>query len=235
MTNSYSARWFDLFHAGIPESRTIQETEFLCTCAPLPSFRKVLDVCCGMGRHAQALGDRGYAVTGVERDTRALAKARERSGAAIYIQADLRDYQPEAGASDLAIVMSQSFGHFDSATNHDLLNRLTSALRTGGRLILDLWHAEFFAKHEGEREFQLPGGTVRELKRVENGRLFVHLDYPDGAEENFEWQLFTTAEMNSLAALAGLNLIHACTDFDLAVDPSPAKPRIQFVLERGSA
>jgi hypothetical protein len=78
----------------------------------------------------------------------------------------------------------------------------------------------------------LPNGIVRERKRVEDGRLFVRLDYPDGGHDHFEWQLFTPSEMISLADSLGLTLIVSCTDFDLAVEPCPAKPRIQFVLER---
>ena len=81
----------------------------------------------------------------------------------------------------------------------------------------------------------MPNGIVRERKRVENGRLFVHLDYPDGGHDDFEWQLFTPSEMISLAKSIGLTLIVSCTDFDMAVEPCPAKPRIQFVLARRCA
>ena len=65
-----------------------------------------------------------------------------------------------------------------------------------------------------------------------DGRLFVHLDYPDGGYDDFEWELFTPTQMISLADSGGLNLIMSCTDFDKAVAPSSSNPRIQFVLER---
>jgi SAM-dependent methyltransferase len=230
--NSYSPRWFKFFHFGIAESRTTQEIDFVCACAPLPGFRKVVDVCCGMGRHARGLASRGYSVTGIERDAVAIARARDLAGGPSYIQADVRDYQIDVGAYDLAIVMAQSFGHFDAATNHDLLRRLAMGLRQGGRIILDLWGPEFFATHQGERDFELSDGVVHERKRVENNRLFVHLDYPDGGYDDFAWQLFTPPEMLSLAESVGLALIVTCTDFNLAVEPWSAKPRIQFVLER---
>ena len=230
--NSYSHRWFEFFHIGIAETRTTQEIDFVCACAPLPRFRKVMDLCCGMGRHARALFSRGYSVTGVERDAAAIARARELAGGPNYIQADVRNYQPDVCAYDLAIVMSQSFGYFDAATNRDLLRRLTTGVGAGGRIILDLWNPEFFAARQGERNLELPDGIVREEKHMEDGRLFVHLDYPDGGHDDFEWQLFTPAEMSSLANSIGLALIVSCTDFDLAVEPSPTKPRLQFVLER---
>jgi SAM-dependent methyltransferase len=230
--NAYSYRWFELFHIGIAESRTTQETDFICACAPLPRFREVVDVCCGMGRHARALFHRGYSVTGIERDAVAIAKARELVGGPSYIQADICDYQPVVGAYDLAIVMSQSFGYFDATTNRDVLRRLAAGVRAGGRVVLDLWSPEFFVAHHGERDFESPDGIVHERKHVENGRLYVHLDYPDSGADDFEWELFTPAEMLSLAESSGLALIASCTDFDMAEEPCPAKPRIQFILER---
>ena len=167
--NAYSSRWFESFHMSIAETRTDNEVAFICACAPQPQFRKVLDVCCGMGRHARALARRGYAVTGIERDSVAIARARELEGGPGYIHANVRDYRPEAAAYDLAIVMSQSFGYFDAAANRDLLQRLANGIRDGGRIILDLWNPEFFAAHQGQRDLQTPAGLVHETKRVVDG------------------------------------------------------------------
>ena len=230
--NLYSPRWFQFFHADLSETRTTQETDFICASAPLPNFQKILDVCCGMGRHARALATRGYAVTGIERDAAAIARARDLGGGPSYIQADVRNYRPDASAHDMAIVMSQSFGHFDAPTNRAVLGSLAAGVRERGRVILDLWSPEFFAAHQGKRDFELPDGIVRETKRVEDGRLYVYLDYPDGGQDDFEWQLFTPSEMNSLADSVGLSVVVACTAFDMAMEPSSANPRTQFVLER---
>ena len=90
-----------------------------------------------MGRHARALAGRCYSVIGVDRDADAIAKARELGGGPNYVVADLCDYRPKPDAFDAAIVMGQSFGHFDAATNRDLIRRLTAGVRNGGRVILD--------------------------------------------------------------------------------------------------
>jgi SAM-dependent methyltransferase len=230
--NAYSRRWFEFFHVGIGDARTIQETGFVCRCAPLPDFRKLADICCGMGRHSRALSSRGYSVIGIDRDADAIMKARELAGGPSYVHADIRDYWSAPGTFDVAIVMSQSFGYFDPTTNRDVLGRLVAGLREGGRVILDLWNQEFFAAHQGERELETASGVVQESKRLNGDRLCVQLDYPDGAHEEFEWQLFTPAKMISLAQSVGLGLMLSCTDFDTTITPSPARPRIQFVLER---
>jgi len=230
-SNLYLRQWFEFFHAGIDEARTIRETEFICACAPLPEFQKILDVCCGMGRHARALSNRGYSVTGIDRDADAIAKARELGDGPNYVVADIRDYRPAPEKFDATIVMGQSFGHFDSGTNRDILRRLADAIRKRGRVILDLWNPEFFAAHQGERDLSTARGVVRESKRITGDRLVVRLDYPDGTQEQFEWQLFTPQQMEQLATAVGLGLLVSCTDFDMRRLPSPDNPRIQFVLE----
>lgn len=146
--------------------------------------------------------------------------------------ADVRQYQPATATYDVAIVMSQSFGYFDDETNRELLARLAGGIRTGGRILLDLWNPEFFLAHQGERTLQTLPGIVREEKRVHDGRLLVHLTYPDGAKENFDWQLLTPAEMKRLAESVGLSLETSCTNFDATEKPNAENPRIQFVLEK---
>jgi SAM-dependent methyltransferase len=186
-----------------------------------------------MGRHSRALTQRGYLVTGVERDAAAIARARELAGGANFVETDIRDYAPPPDAFDLVILMSQSFGYFDPPANRDLLQRLASGLREGGRIILDLWNPEFFELHQGGRDLQLPVGIVRETRRLKDGRLFVHLRYPNGAEEDFEWQLFTPAEMRSLAEATGMSVVVTCTDFNPTAKPDGNNnPRLQCVLQR---
>jgi hypothetical protein len=231
-SNAYSRQWFEFFHVGIDESRTIREVEFVCECAPLPDFRRLADFCYGMGRHSRAFANRGYSVTGIDRDGEAIAKARELAGGPEYVQADIRDYRPESGAFDLAMIMGQSFGHFDSATNRDVLERLAGSVRRRGRIVLDLWNPEFFAAHQGERELNTSAGIVHERKRVDGDRLFVQLNYPDRSEERFEWQLFSPIQMKALGETIDLDLLLACTEFTITSTPSSDKPRIQFVLEQ---
>lgn len=229
--NAYLPQWFEFFHVGIDDSRTQRETQFVCSCAPLPVFTKILDVCCGMGRHTRELSRCGYTVTGLDRDPEAIARARKLGSGENYVVADIREYRAAPETFDAAIVMGQSFGHFDSATNRDILQNLRSGVRKPGRVILDIWNPEFFAVHQGKRELNTPRGVVRETKRVNGGRLFVELEYPGGNHEQFEWELFTPEQMEELAKDAGLNLLIACSGFDSNNLPSPGDPRIQFVLQ----
>ena len=230
--NTYSPAWFEHFHEGIPETRTAQEVAFVVQHCPLPAFPRVLDVCCGMGRHARALAGMGYTVTGFERDSHAIAIAREKAGGPVYLEGDIREYHPPVADSDAVLILSQSFGYFDPQTNLGILRRLGEALRPGGHLILDLWSPEFFRTRQGEHRFQLPIGEVLETKLMEGDRLFTRLDYPDGGNDAFEFQTFTSMQMAEFARAAGLALMEACSDFDSSVPPSGDRPKVQYVLVR---
>ena len=229
--NSYSQNWFEFFHTNVEESRASREIDFVCRVAPLPEFRSILDVCCGIGRHSRALSQRGYKITGMDRDSDAIPKARQWASGVSFFVADIRDYQPAPEAFDVMIVMGQSFGYFDETTNRDVLHRLALGIRKDGRIILDLWNPKFFGAHQSPRDLETALGIVHESKRVENGRLLVDLNYPDSTREKFEWQLFTPEQMNKLAKPAGLELLHSCSGFDASKVPSTADPRLQFVLQ----
>jgi len=171
-SNTYSQRWFESFHLSIPDARTHLEVEFICAFAPLPSFLRIADVCCGAGRHTRALAGRGYLATGMDRDPAIVAKARELGGGPSYLQEDLRHYTPDPETYDMMVIMGQSYGHFDSATNVVVLQQLATGLRNRGRILLDLWNPEFFEAHQGTRELPGAGGVVQETKLVKDRRLF---------------------------------------------------------------
>jgi SAM-dependent methyltransferase len=230
--NSYTLNWFQFFHAGISEARTAQEVAFICEQLPVETHPRIADLCCGTGRHARALCAAGYSVEALERDLEALTKARELGGGPNYVRGDLHEWEPAAGSFDGVIVMSQSFGYFGVEENLRILQQVATGLRAEGRVVLDLWNPDFFIAHQGTRDFRLPAGQVRETLRVEGGRLFVHLVYPDRSAEDFEWQIFTPAEMADFARSAGLEVIVACTDFSSSAAPSPDKTRLQFVFEK---
>ncbi len=51
----YSRTWHEVFGSRDDPAQTARETAFLERLLPLPDFGRVLDVCCGFGRHAARL------------------------------------------------------------------------------------------------------------------------------------------------------------------------------------
>lgn len=76
--NAYSETWFELFLADQDNDKTASEVEFLATILPSRVGARVLDVCCGYGRHAIPLAGRGYTVLGIDRDPEVIWRAQHR-------------------------------------------------------------------------------------------------------------------------------------------------------------
>ena len=74
--NVYSAQWFVTFLEPIPATQTDLDVSAIETRLPLGAFSRILDLCCGPGRHAVRLAALGYRVTGIDRDQDAVAEER---------------------------------------------------------------------------------------------------------------------------------------------------------------
>lgn len=176
MINAYTARWFDLFLRPIDPQQTTREVAFLRHVLPLPHYTSIIDLCCGTGRHAHLLAEAGYTIIGIDRDAYAIAQARERAlPNETYIQDDMRQFPQLALSADTVLCLWQSFGFFDAPTNQAILSSIVAILPLNGRCILDIYHHDFFAAHQGTRTFLLGGSQITETKQVVNRRLRVTL------------------------------------------------------------
>jgi SAM-dependent methyltransferase len=204
-SNAYSQRWHETFSRHLDGAADVA---FLAEWLPRG---RVLDVCCGFGRHKRGLEELGWEVVGVERDP-------EVAAAAGALCLDMRELHRVDGTFDAVICMWASFGYFTRAENRRVLAAMIGKLRPGGRLVLELYNREFFEPRQGLRKLE---HGVTETKRVEDGRLFVRLDYGDGQTDDMEWELFTPA---GICATVGLPCIHE--------DASSEAPRMVHVFER---
>ena len=84
-------------------------------CSAYDSPRRVLDLCCGPGRHTVELARRGHEVVGVDRTAAFLDTAREAARAAgvapELIRSDARDFVCRPPA-DVVLNLWTSFGYF---------------------------------------------------------------------------------------------------------------------------
>jgi SAM-dependent methyltransferase len=235
--NAYSSLWFDLFLTPIAPEQTAAEIAFIARLLPLPDFADVLDLCCGSGRHALPLAARGYRVTGVDRAAPALAQARQEAArrglAARFIQADMADPDAAPGPFGAALSLWQSFGYGDTAANAALLRSVRDRLAPRGRLLLDIYHAGFFAAPRGARRFEQGGRAITETRALDGDRLAVTLDYgADAPADRFDWQVFTPETIGALAAACGLRTVLACAGFDEQQPPAATAPRMQLLFAR---
>lgn len=232
--NTYSAQWFELFGNAVEPAQTAREVQFLTGALPIDSHRRILDVCCGSGRHAVALARAGYQVTGIDANEQAIAKARNRIPGTFvtFALSDLQSLERMPGAFDGVICMWQSFGQFDDALNLRVLQNMADLLRPRGRIVLDVYNREFFEHNQGTRQFNRGGTDVTETKRMQGDRLEVRLAYANGGEDMFQWRLYRFDEWRAMLDASGVELMIHCRDFDEHNPPDAAVPRMQLVAEK---
>ena len=142
------------FQQGRPYRDTREELDLLRKVLGPPRGRFLLDACCGQGRHAIPLADEGWRVVGVDQSPTLLEFAREEqrkknpgSPCPRWVRADLRD--PLAlDFFDVAICLFTSFGYCSKdSDNERILKSIHSALKPGGRFVLDVANRDFLIQH----------------------------------------------------------------------------------------
>ena len=242
--NHYSRLWFSTFLGDIDSDIVAPEVAFVERQFPVNRFPKMLDLCCGPGRHLAPLAASGYQMMGLDLDADALSSARTGTKAvanSCFVRGDMKALPVRDGCLDAVICMWQSFGHFDDYTNREVLADMARALRRNGCVLLDVYHREYYRRTQGERQLERYGLRVSEKRWMDGKRLRVTLRYvhqvaddkPAGVDE-FDWRLYTPDELTLLAKSVGLVPRLTCTRFDESVAPSSDSSRMQLVFVRGS-
>jgi SAM-dependent methyltransferase len=234
MPNAFPPIWFDTFLSPGNAAPVHRELDFVQAHLPLPEFCRLLDVPCGIGRHAGPLNDLGYDMVGVDRAQSALDVARRTYPAVEFRALDmLRVRELGEERFDGVLCLWQSFGFGDSAENQELLDDFRRVLRPGGRLLMDIYNAEAVSRLPAESTEERNGRRVRTRRARSDGRLRVEIEYSGSdVRDVHDWEIYGPSEFEEAAKRAGLEPLIRCAWFDAAVPPSADHLRMQFLLER---
>lgn len=212
---------------------------------------RVLDLCCGFGRHTLALAERGLDAFGLDLSADLLAAARELEGyerllAGRLVRADATRVPFAEAAFDGVAVLFSSFGYFGEEGDARMLGEVARVLRPGGLAVLDLMNpARIRAGLVPASTRSGPGFELAERRSLaEGGRRVVKeveltlTDASPGSPRVRRWRedvrMYEPAEVRALLARAGLSLERAAGDFGGAPEgvaagwegPAPEAPRM---------
>lgn len=134
----FEGPFVDMWLEAIGPERSDQEAEQLAKLLATPPGADVLDVPCGGGRIALALGRRGYRTTGVDWSSEFLrhAAAADAAREVTWERRDMRDL-PWRDRFDGAVCVGNSFGYLDDTGNADFVRAVRAALKPGARFVLE--------------------------------------------------------------------------------------------------
>jgi SAM-dependent methyltransferase len=234
MANDFPQVWFETFLAPANAAPVHREMAFIKTHLPAETFGRLLDVPCGIGRHAGPLAALGYEVVGVDRSEAALEVARRLYPSVKFIMLDMLALDALGeGRFDGLLCLWQSFGFGDSKENRNLLHAMARTLRPGGRLLMDIYNGEAVNRLPASA-VEARNGTVVRTRRTRVGRrLRVELEYSGSATPDVhDWEVYSPSDFKKLAGEVGMDVRVSCAWFDASIPPSEDHLRMQFLLER---
>lgn len=158
--------WTDYRSVLFPRERmerTPEQVDAFIELLELEEGDKVLDQCCGIGRHSLEMARRGLDVTGIDLTEEYIEECRRKADLDSldieFVVDDMKDFEREE-SFDAVINFFSSFGYFEEhSQNMEVLERVYHSLKPGGRFLLDVLGKEIVARVFRERDW----------KRVEDG------------------------------------------------------------------
>lgn len=199
---------------------TSQEVSNLINLLNLKEEDRILDLCCGQGRHALELSRREFKnIFGLDKSTYLIRKARQsafKENLNIqFKEGDARKLTYTTDFFDFVFILGNSFGYFDSIEDDlKILEEVIRVLKPWGNIFLDLADGEFLKKHYQPRSWEWIDKNLfvcreRSLS-IDNERLIsreVITNVNKGviADQIYAERLYTKEKIESLLKKAGFS------------------------------
>lgn len=198
--------------------RTQREVDGIVNLLALPQGSSILDLCCGHGRHAIPLAQRGYQVTGQDLSEvflREAERAAQAQGVPVHwVHGDMRNI-PYENEFDAVINIFTAFGYFENQDeDQKVLRQVSKALKPGGLFLLETLHREgLMRQYVPHMISYYPEGLIELEERsfdllTSRSEVKITMIYPDGQrkEYGFSHRVYTLTELAQMLTLAGLQV-----------------------------
>ena len=186
---------------------------------------KVLDICCGIGRHSIELAGEGYDVTGVDltRQFLTLAKGQaKKEGLDIrFIRKAMDDLKDFQGKFDLVVNLFTSFGYYYSRKkNESILKGMVSTVRPGGHFVIDINNLGNAINQFQQKDWHSLGdGFLLEQRELSKNKDKIKTDWIYLKKNlikkyQFFLHLYTSGELKKMLKRAGLKDIRFFGSFE---------------------
>ena len=240
--NFFNGFYKDIWRQMFPEKTTLAETDFIIEEGKLIPGNRVLDIMCGHGRHSLELARRGIKVTAVDNlldyTNEINKKAAVEKLEIECICNDVLDLQINK-QYDAVICMGNSLQFFNDKDLLMLLSKISSHLRTGGKLFVNSWSlAEIVLKNFKEKSwsrineilFLSESKFLLRPARLESNCIIIK-DNGEREEKTGVDYIYTLSEMEKMFDKTGFILKETYSIPGKKLF-SPGEPRAYLVAEK---
>ena len=201
---------------------TAQEIDMLVKHAGLQLNDRILDLCCGQGRHSLELARRGFKnVTGVDRSRYLIRLAKKRArkeGVPVnFHEGDARKFRLPENSFHCVSLMGNSFGYFDREEDDvQVLEAVKRVLVPSGLIVMDLADGEWIKAHFDKRSWEWIDEdhfVCRERSLSADGRrlisreVVVHAEKGVIADQFYAERLYTREQIKDLLESTGFGSV----------------------------
>jgi SAM-dependent methyltransferase len=221
----FDETYLRMYRDMTPAERTEREVKGILAMLNLPVGARVLDLCCGQGRHTIRLAQAGLRVTGLDLSPQLLAAARRAAEAAgvdlTLVQRDMR-HIPFQGEFDAIVNLFTAFGYFDDTENQNVLHGVARALKPGGQFLIDgpniyVTNTRYIDKMWFESDL---GPVMQEHTwdpwTGRNHSVFYWLENGERKTRSFDVRSYTSYELIAMLRSAGLTPVKLYGGFDMS-------------------
>lgn len=180
---------------------------------------RVLDLCCGSGRHCLALRERGLAAFGLDLSLDLLGRAHGSKGRIVC--GDARSIPCAVGSLDAVVSLFSSFGYFGDEGDRRVLQEVSRVLKPRGLLVIDLMNPTRVRAHLVPSSEVVRGRLKIEERRTlaDDGRRVVkevRFQAEDGSSRTWreEVRLYEVPDLLAILPGAGFELLRVEGDYD---------------------
>lgn len=235
-------KWFDSpYYHILYKNRDTEEAQFfiqnLINYLNVSTSDKIIDVCCGKGRHAIYLNQLGFTVEGIDLSPKNIEAAKEHENQNLHFELhDMRQIYKEE-YFDYALNMFTSFGYFDNDDDHQLaISAIAKSLKKEGVFVLDFLNPYRVINNLIKVENKVIEGINFKINRIFDGESIVkEINFVDnGITYHFKEKVKAIRKLSFLAYFRNANLMHLQTfgDYNLNEYKPEISERMIFIVKK---
>jgi D-alanine-D-alanine ligase len=200
------------------EDLTRSEVDLWVQLAELEPGDRLLDLCCGQGRHTLELARRGFVnVEGLDRSRSLIQRARRIARSAglpiRFREGDARRLPQAPDSLDVVLILGNSFGYFETVEEDlRILREVSRVLVPGGRILIDVADGDYIRETFQARAWEWIDGKSfvcrerslsKDRSRLISREIITHSERGVLADQFYAERLYTRQELVDLLQRAG--------------------------------